>query len=80
LPEWITTEEAARQSGYHPEYVRRLARQGKIGAAKKGRDWWVDREVFRAYLEAMNALGNRRHNPTAPWKNQPEDKTEGLEG
>ncbi len=80
MPEWITAEEAAELSGYQPEYVRRLARQGKIGAAKKGRDWWVDREVFRAYLEAMKALGNRRHNPTAPWKNQPEDKTQDLKG
>ena len=42
LPEWITTEEAAELSGYHPEYVRRLARRGKIGAEKKGRDWWID--------------------------------------
>jgi excisionase family DNA binding protein len=37
LPDWITTQEAANLSGFHPEYVRRLARQGKIGAEKKGR-------------------------------------------
>ncbi|MCH8877707.1 MAG: helix-turn-helix domain-containing protein [Chloroflexi bacterium] len=29
-PEWLTTEEAARILGYHVEYVRRLAREGKL--------------------------------------------------
>jgi excisionase family DNA binding protein len=76
LPEWITVEEAAQQSGYQPEYVRRLARQGRIGASKKGRDWWVDRDVFRVYLEAMIALGSRRHDPTALWKPQAQETTE----
>ena len=79
LPEWITVEEAAQQSGYHPEYVRRLARQGRIGASKKGRDWWVDRDVLRAYLEAMIALGSRRHDPTAPWKRQAQETAEAGE-
>ena len=47
LPEWVTTEEAAEISGYHPEHVRWLARRGKIGAEKKGRDWWIDRDKLR---------------------------------
>jgi excisionase family DNA binding protein len=42
LPPWMTTQEAAEYSGYDIEHVRRLARQGKIGAVKKGRDWWID--------------------------------------
>jgi hypothetical protein len=37
LPNWITTQYAAELSGFRPEYVRRLARQGKIGAEKKGK-------------------------------------------
>jgi excisionase family DNA binding protein len=53
LPEWITVEEAAQQSGYHLEYVRRLARQDRIGASKKGRDWWVDRDLRKTYLERV---------------------------
>lgn len=61
LPEWITVDEAAEQSGYHPEYVRRLARQGRIGAQKKGRDWWIDRDKFRAYLAIVAALGDKKH-------------------
>ena len=39
---WMTTQEAAEHSGYDIKHVRRLARQGKIGAVKKGRDWWID--------------------------------------
>ena len=35
---WMTTQEAAEYSGYDVQYVRRLARKGKIGAVKKGRD------------------------------------------
>ena len=51
MPEWITVDEASDLSGYHPEYIRRLARKGKIGAEKKGRDWWIDRDAFRGYLQ-----------------------------
>jgi excisionase family DNA binding protein len=39
---WMTTQEASEYSGYEVEDVRRLARQGQIGTAKKGRDWWID--------------------------------------
>ena len=60
MPEWITVDEAAQLSDFHPEYVRRLARRGKIGAEKKGRDWWIDRDIFRAYLENMEAMGEQK--------------------
>jgi hypothetical protein len=35
LPDWITTQEAVELSGFHPEYIRRLVRQGK----KHGSVW-----------------------------------------
>ena len=63
LPEWITTEDAAQISGYHPEYVRRLAKAGKIGAEKKGRDWWIDRDKLREYLATVEALGTKKYDP-----------------
>lgn len=63
LPEWITTEEAAAVSGFHPEYIRRLAKAGKIGAEKKGRDWWIDRDKLRSYLAAVEALGPKKYDP-----------------
>jgi excisionase family DNA binding protein len=43
---WLTTQEAATLSGYDIQHVRRLAREGKIGAVKRGRDWWIDVEQF----------------------------------
>ena len=63
MPQWITTEEAVELSGYDVQYVRRLARQGKIGAEKKGRDWWIDRDVFKAYLDRMLASDDGRAGP-----------------
>ena len=63
---WMTTQEAAEHSGYDIEHVRRLARQGKIGAVKKGRDWWIDVEQFTAYLNMMLDSGDGRAGPKPP--------------
>lgn len=60
---WMTTEEASGFSGYDVEHVRRLARQGKIGAVKRGRDWWIEVEVFMAYLESMIDSEDKRAGP-----------------
>ena len=66
LPDRITTQEAAKLSGFHPEYVRRLARQGKIAAEKKGRDWWIDRDVLHSYLQTVEDLGPQKYDPRGP--------------
>jgi excisionase family DNA binding protein len=66
LPHWITTEEAVHISGYHPEYVRRLARQGKIGAVRKGRDWWIDRDALQEYLKDKESPGSQTFSPKRP--------------
>jgi hypothetical protein len=50
-------------SGYDIQHVRRLAREGKIGAVKRGRDWWIDYEMFIAYLESMEANEDKRSGP-----------------
>ncbi len=60
---WLTTQEAATLSGYDIQHVRHLAREGKIGAVKRGRDWWIDYETFMAYLEVMDANEDRRSGP-----------------
>jgi len=60
---WMTTQEAAEYSGYDVQYVRRLARQSKIGAVKKGRDWWIDVEKFTAYLRTMIESKDGRAGP-----------------
>ena len=63
MPEWITSSEAAEASGYDVQWIRQLARAGKIGAERKGRDWWIDRDKLMQYVNAMNELGNRRFDP-----------------
>jgi len=63
---WITTQEAVQISGYHPEYVRKLARQGRIGAVRKGRDWWIDRDALQEYLDTIESLGTQKFSPKGP--------------
>lgn len=65
MADWITVEEAAELSGYNPEYVRRLIRGNVIEAAKKGRDWWVDRASLLAYLKASHSSDDKRRGPKA---------------
>jgi len=58
--DWITTAEAASLSGYHPERVRELMREGKVFGQKFGLTWQVDRVSLLAYLEEMEKKGDRR--------------------
>jgi excisionase family DNA binding protein len=60
---WLTTQEAAILSGYDIQHVRRLVREGKIGAVKRGRDWWIDYEMFMAYIESMEGNEDKRSGP-----------------
>ena len=51
MPEWLTIEETSEHTGFHPEYIRDLARKGKIGAEKRGgRDWWIDRDKLEEFM------------------------------
>ena len=63
MPDWISIEEAAQASGYHPNYVRKLVRSGKVSATKKGPMWWIERDSLKAYVEQMKELGDQRFNP-----------------
>jgi hypothetical protein len=61
MADWISIEEAEGLSGYHPEHIRRLMREGKIYGEKKAGVWWIDRKSFLAYLkEAQQSKDNRR--------------------
>ncbi len=61
--EWITTQEAAELSGYHPDHLRELIRAGKVGAVKKGNAWWVARKSLLAYLRAAQKSTDKRRGP-----------------
>ena len=51
--EWITVSEAAKLSGYHPEHVRRLVREGAISAKKFSIVWMVNRDALLAYIKSQ---------------------------
>lgn len=67
----MTSQEAASHSGYDTEHVGRLARQGKIGAVKRGRDWWIDVEQCTAYLNMMLESEDGRAGPEPARKEAP---------
>jgi hypothetical protein len=60
LDDWITTKDAARISGYHPERVRELAQEGKITARKWGPAWMISRQSVLDYAREMRRLGGKR--------------------
>jgi excisionase family DNA binding protein len=64
-PEWVSVKEAAELSGYSPQYVRRIMRQGKVKAGKMGgiQEWLIDEQSLREYVKAMKSLGTDKHNP-----------------
>lgn len=63
MADWISVEEAAELSGYNEEYLRRLIRDGKIRAQKKGWQWWVDKTSVLTYLKTSRQSSDQRHGP-----------------
>ena len=60
MEDWITTAEAAKISGYHVEYIRKLITARKINAQKWMRDWQVSRSSLEYYMEQMQKKGEKR--------------------
>ena len=60
MEEWLTTFEASRISGYHPEYIRQLIREKKILGRKWGLSWQVSRKSIVEYVDKLEAVGDRR--------------------
>ena len=61
--DWLTIQEAANISGYHPEYIRRLIRNGEIDARKFSIVWQVKRDSLLSYIETANAMADKRFTP-----------------
>ncbi len=59
-PEWITTQEAAELSGYHPDYIRKKVREGRIRGRKVVIVWLVSRKSLEAYLKEQGKRGEKR--------------------
>ncbi len=61
--DWITTQEAAELSGYHPTYLRWLIRQGEIPARKFGPLWLVHRQSLLDYMTQAEQSDDGRRGP-----------------
>lgn len=61
--EWLSVNEAAELSGYHPEYIRRLIRDGEIEAKKFSIVWQVKRTSLLDYIENASSKTDKRYSP-----------------
>ena len=74
-PEWVTVAEASELTGYSVQYLRRIARQGRIKARKWVNAWMIDRAALLDYKQEMDALGPDKHDP---WRTGSRHKNEGT--
>ncbi len=63
--DWLTVNEAAALTGYHPERIRELVRDQKITARKFSIVWQVSRSSVLAYRAQMQKLGAKRGRKSA---------------
>lgn len=61
--EWITVQEAADLSGYHPEYLRLLIREGKLDARKFGSVWAINKKGLLSYRMIAEKSYDGRQGP-----------------
>jgi excisionase family DNA binding protein len=61
--EWLTIQQAAQLSGYHPEYLRIIVRAGKLVAHKFGSVWAISRKSLLSYLQVAEKSDDRRQGP-----------------
>lgn len=69
MPDWAswTVDEAAKKTGYNPQYIRRLIREGKIEAIKLGSLYLIRQDSLKAFIkeieqETDNRFGPKRRN------------------
>jgi excisionase family DNA binding protein len=61
--DWITTNEAADLSGYHPDYIRKLLQGGKLNGRKFGPVWQVSKQSLLAYVARAEQADDKRLGP-----------------
>lgn len=52
---YLSARDAAALVGYTPDYVTRLAREGKVVAEKEGRQWFVERDSLKLFTLEVEA-------------------------
>jgi hypothetical protein len=68
VEDFVSIARAVRYSGYAEQYLRRLARAGKIRALKFGFFWMIDLESLQAYMDEAASLNvqDKRYGPREP--------------
>lgn len=63
LKDFISIEEAVKLSGYTEQYLRRMARAGKIEAIKFGFFWLIGVQSLEAYMAKAGKTHDKRFGP-----------------
>lgn len=50
---YYSLEDTQKLSGYTPNYIARLCREGDISARKIGKVWYVEAESFLVFLDTV---------------------------
>ncbi len=58
--EWLTTDEAAKITGFHPDHIRRLLRSRELEARKWGITWMIRRKSLSDYVTNSKQKGKKR--------------------
>jgi excisionase family DNA binding protein len=58
--DWISVSDAAKLTGYHPEHITRLIRQGKLKARKIITVWQVSKSSLLAYSAQAEHISKKR--------------------
>lgn len=61
--DWISVTEAVQISGYHPDHLRELIREGRIKARKIVTVWQVSRTNLVAYIAEAKKSEDKRRGP-----------------
>jgi hypothetical protein len=57
VEDYMTLPQAIRFSGYNDQYLRRMAKEGRIHALKFGQFWMISRRSLEAFMTHANSKG-----------------------
>jgi excisionase family DNA binding protein len=57
VEDYMTLRQAIRLSGYNDQYLRRMAKEGRIHALKFGQFWMISRRSLEAFMNRANTRG-----------------------
>ena len=60
---FITVQYAAKYSGYNPQYIRRLLRNGKLEGIKIGQVWLIAYDSLLEYIKEVKITNDLRFGP-----------------